>query len=98
LNCDSEWVVVRDVRPRVTLGDAEVRQQQSDRLRGHRRAAVGVHGELAWGDALSLAAHGDQLLGEPCEFAVRQHPAHHVAAEDIEHHVEVVVRPLRGAQ
>ena len=64
-------VVVRDVRPRVALGDAEVGEQQRDRLRGHRRAAVGVHGELARRDALPLAALGDQLLGEPRGLAVR---------------------------
>ena len=42
-----EWVVVRDVRPRVALGDAEVGEQQRDGLRRDRRAAVRMHGELA---------------------------------------------------
>jgi len=69
-----EQVVVRDVRPRVGLGDAEIGQQPRDGLRGHRRAAIGVHGELARSDALAFTALGDQLLGESRGLALRQHP------------------------
>jgi len=31
-------------------------------------------------------------------FVVRDQPAHHVAAEDVQQHVEVEVRPLRRAE
>jgi hypothetical protein len=37
------------VRAAVGLGDAEVGEQQRGRLGGHRRAAVGVDGELPAG-------------------------------------------------
>ena len=40
-------VVVAHVRAAVAAADAEEREQLDDRVRGHRRPAVGVHGELA---------------------------------------------------
>ena len=80
------------------LGDADVGQEQRDRLRDHRRAAIRMHGELARLDALPLAALGDQLLGDGGQLARRHRPAHHVAAEHVEQHVEVVVGPLGRPQ
>jgi hypothetical protein len=70
-----ERVVVRDVRPRVGLGDPEVGQHERHRLRDHRCAAIGVHGELARLDLLPLTALGDQLLGKRRRLALRQQPA-----------------------
>jgi DNA adenine methylase len=78
-----EWVVVRDVRPRVALRDAEVRVQMRDHLRGHRRPAVSVDGQLAGGDSLPLAGLFDELLCERRALAVGDHPADDVAAEDV---------------
>ena len=43
-------VVVAHMRAAVRLGHAELGQQEGDGLGGHRRAAVGVDGELAWDD------------------------------------------------
>jgi hypothetical protein len=93
-----EWVVVRDVRPRVALRDAEVGVQMRNRLRGHRRPAVSVDGKLAGGDSLPLASLFDELLGERCALAVGDHPADDVAAEDVEDDVQVQVGPLRRAK
>ena len=58
----AEGIVVGDVRSGVGLGDAEVREQQGDRLGRHRRAAVGVDGQLPTLDSLARAGLGDQLL------------------------------------
>ena len=44
-------VVVGDVRAGVGLGDAQVGEQQRDRLRRHGRAAAGVQAELTAGNA-----------------------------------------------
>ena len=49
-------IIVRDVRPRVRLGYAEVGQEQGDGLASHRAAAVCVDGELVGFDVLLEAA------------------------------------------
>jgi hypothetical protein len=54
----------------VGLGDAQVGQQQRDRLGRHRAAAVGVQAELPAGDALFRAGRGDELLGQHGGLAV----------------------------
>ena len=53
--------------------------------------------ELARLDSLACAGLADQLLREGRALVVRDHPAHDVAAEDVEDHVQVEVRPLRRA-
>jgi hypothetical protein len=92
-----EGVVVGDVRARVGLGDAEIGEEQRDGLGGHRRVAVGVDRELRGEDPLPLARGADQLLGERGGLLRGNHPADDVAAEDVEDHVQVEVRPLGGA-
>lgn len=49
-------VVVRDVRPRMALGDAEVGQQEGDRLGRHRAAAIGMDRERAGRDGFAWPA------------------------------------------
>src|SRR5882757_9988650 len=93
-----ERVVVGDVRPRVRLGDAEVGQQERHGLRRHRRAAVSVKRELAGLDSLARAGLAYKLLREGRALVVRDHPAHDVAAENVEDHVQVEVRPLRRTE
>jgi hypothetical protein len=77
---------------------AEVGQEHRDRLARHRAAAIGVHGQLIPGDQLVLAGLGDQRLGDQAGLAVLDSPADGVAAEHVEDHVQVEVRPLRGAE
>jgi len=63
LNCASEKglsFVVRDVRPRVRLGDAEVGQEKRQCLGCHGRPAISVQAQLAWLDVLALAALGHE--------------------------------------
>ncbi len=77
-------VVVGDVGPRVGLGDAEVSEQERDRLRGHRTAPVRVDDELPGRYALLGERLSNQALSEGGLLAVGDHPADDVAAVDIE--------------
>ena len=61
------------------------------------RADAQTANDLA-GDALLDDRLADQPLGQVFAFAAGQHPANHIAAEDVENHVEVEVGPLRGPQ
>ena len=45
-------------------------------------------------DALTRTRRVDELPSEIGTFAGRHHPAHHVPAEDVEHHVQRVTGPL----
>ncbi len=85
-------IIVRDVRSGVGLGHAEISQEKSYGLASHRAATVRVHGELAWFNVLLATALGDEALRELGAFSVSQHPANHVAGEDVEDDVEVVIR------
>ena len=67
-------------------------------LADHRRAAVGVQGEHLGLDALFVAALFDEMTGQHRVLPVGDHPADRVAAEDVEHDVEVEVRPLGRPQ
>ena len=78
------------------LGDAEVGQQEGDGFAAHRRAAVGVEGELIRQDDLLFGSFLDELPGEFGSFARRHHPTDDVAAEDVQDHVEIEVGPLYG--
>ena len=79
------------------LGNSEVSQEQSHGLASHRAATVRVKGELVGFNVLLATALGDEALRERRTFSVSQHPANHVAGEDVEDDVEVVVGPLDGA-
>jgi hypothetical protein len=54
--------------------------------------------ELIGLDALFLAALLDQSLGQFRAFAISDHPAGDVTAEDIEDHVEIKVGPFNWAE
>jgi hypothetical protein len=56
-----------------------------------------VDGQLPAADALAGAGRRDQLLGQDSGLAGSDHPADGIPAEDGQDHVEVVVRPFRGA-
>src|SRR5438046_10339036 len=58
----------------------------------------GVNRELIAADALPGARRADELLGERGVLTLRHHPADHVAAEHVEHDVQVEVGPLRRAE
>jgi hypothetical protein len=48
----------------VGLGDTQVREQERDRLGGHRGAAIGMQGQLPGRDALLGKRLGDQPFGQ----------------------------------
>jgi hypothetical protein len=81
----------------VGLGDAHVGEQERDWLAAHRPAAVGVQGQHAAADLLLLGRLLDQRLRELAVLAVLHRPADRVAAEHVEDHVQVEVRPPRRA-
>jgi predicted nucleic acid-binding protein len=89
-----EGVVVRDAGPRVVLRDAEVGEEQGQRLRGHRCPAVGVNDELPSLDLLPLAGVADELARQDRALTVGEKPADDVAAEDVDQDVQIEVRPL----
>ena len=65
---------------------------------GPQILTVGVQGEHLGLDALFVAGLFDETTGQRRVFPVCDHPADRVAAEDVEHDVEVEVRPLGRPQ
>src|SRR3954471_8566007 len=59
---------------------------------------IGMDGQLSRFDPLFAAGIGNEAFGQFRTFAVSHHPAHHVATEDVEDHVEIEVGPLRRSQ
>ena len=93
-----EGVVVGDMRPAVSLGDAQIGQEQGNRFGGHGGSAIGVDGELVGADVLLTAGFGDEPLGQLGAFTFGDHPADDETAEDVQDHVKVEVGPLDRAQ
>ena len=83
-----ERIVVAHAGPGVTRVDAEVREQVGDERAAHGRAAVGVECELVRPDALLAARRVDQAPGQMGVLVRGDHPAHHVAAEEVKDHVK----------
>jgi len=47
---------------------------------------------------LFRAGIGDEPFGQFRAFAIGDHPAHYITAEDVEDHIEIKVRPLRRTE
>ena len=73
---------------------AEISEKLRGALAGHRRAAVRVQGQHLGLDALLVTSFLDETPGQRRVLPISDHPAHDVAAKDVEQHVEVEVRPL----
>jgi hypothetical protein len=91
-------IVVGDVWAAVRFGDTQVGQQKSHWLGTHRGAAIGMQRELSGPDVLFCTTLLDQPLGQFRALAHRHHPTGNVAAEHIEDHVKIKVRPLGRPQ
>jgi len=63
------------MRPAVRANDAELVEQDADRLRGHFRAAIGVHDRLTRSDVLALEHLRDEVLGDGGVGTAHEHPA-----------------------
>src|SRR5450755_4958537 len=90
-------VVAGGVRARMCLRDPEIREEERDRLGALRAAAIGVQRQDLGGDLLLLGGLLDQRLRELAVLPVLHGPADDVAAEHVEDHVQIEVRPLRRA-
>ena len=75
------------------FGYPQICQQMSYRLGLHAGTPIRVQRELLGLDVLFVAAVPDQGLGQAGCLSVRDHPAHHIAAVDIENDVEIEVGP-----
>ena len=89
-------VVVGRMGTAMAASDAQEGEQFRHRVRRHRRAPVGVDGELTGCDVVADHGVGDELFGQLAGLARRHAPRHHVATEDVDHHVEVVVDATFG--
>lgn len=89
-----ERIVVACVRTRVALDYAQLHQECGHGLAGHRRASVGMQGELTGRDLLTHQSLLDQRFGELGILLFCDTPADHIAAIDVKKHVEVVIAPL----
>ena len=93
----AERVVVGHVRAGVAAADAQEGQQLSDRAGGHRAAAIGMDGELAGQHLVAGHGVGDQFAGELAGLRRCYAPGDDVAAEDVQHHIQVVVLAAAGS-
>ena len=89
-----ERVVIGHLGTAQRAGYAEISEKLRGTLARHRRATIGVQGQHLGLDALLVTGLLDEAPGQRRVLPVSDHPAHDVAAEDIEQHVEVEVRPL----
>ncbi len=86
-----ERIVVADLRSAERSCDPEVGETLRGAFARHRRAAVRVKRQDLWRHTLFIAGLLDQASGQGRVLAVRHHPTHGVAAEDVEQDVEVVL-------
>jgi hypothetical protein len=98
LNCASENGLSLETCGRLWVLVIPVGEQERDGLRGHRGPPVGMERGLVSTDPLARAGLVDEPLDKHRALPVGHHPAHHVAAEAVEHHVEVEAGPLRRAE
>ena len=93
-----EGVIVAGIGPAVCFCDSQVGEQPRHRFGCHGGASIRMQGQLSRPDLLFLAGVFDEPLGQPRRLRRGDHPADHVAAEDVQNDIEVAVRPLHGAQ
>ena len=72
--------------------DTQIREEQRDEFAPHGGPAVRMNRELVRGDALLGTGLFNQALCQVRILVKGDHPAHDVAAEEVEDHIERVVR------
>jgi hypothetical protein len=85
-------IVVRDVRPRMGLGYAQVGQQLRDTLGCHGTPAIGVQRELITANPFFGTRFGDEYLGQLGCLALADQKADHIAAEHVQYDIQIVGR------
>jgi len=93
-----ERVVIGDLGPTQRSRHTEIGKQLRRALARHGGSTIGMQGQNLRLDALLDTRFFDQSTGQRRVLPVGHHPAHRVAAEDVEQDVEVVVRPLLRPQ
>jgi hypothetical protein len=86
------------MRAGMALGNAQISHEQRDRLGNHRPAAIGMDRQLVGLNLLFGAGLRDEEFGQRARVALSELPPDHVAAENVEHHVQVVIGPLGWAE
>ena len=89
-------VVIGGPRSGETLVHPQEHQKLLGRPGGHRSPPVGMDRQFL--SCLEVLVHGlaDEPLGEPRVFPLRDHPAHDVTREEVQHDVEEVPLALVG--
>ena len=87
------WVIIAYIRAAVGFGDAEVSQQVGYQLGLHTGATIGMQNQLASSNMLFFTALTNELGSQCTGLAISDHPADHVAAEDVQNHVQIKVAP-----
>lgn len=88
-------IVIGDMGTSMGFRHASIRQQQSNSLGSHRCPLVGMDRQLSRLDLLLEEGLFNQALCQGGCFPVSDHPAHHIATEDIEDDIEIEVRPFK---
>ena len=76
----------------MTFDHAEIGHEQGDGLGDHRATAIRMNRQLLGSNALLGARVGDQLLRKCTRLAVGDQLTDDVAAEDVEHHIQIINR------
>ena len=82
-------IIIGHMRAAVTLRDAEIGEQQRNRLGFHRRTTVRMNRQPSRHHVLFLARFRNEALSERTALVGGNHPADDVSAEDVENHVRV---------
>ena len=86
--CLTEGIIIRDIGSRMAFFDAQITQKECQGFGFHWFAIIGMEGQLFGLDALVGSGSGDQLTRQLSTLVFRDHPAHDVAAEDVDHSVK----------
>ena len=90
----AERVVIGSMRTAVAFGDPQVYQQLAQGLAFHRRTVVSVKGELVGLNAVFMGGFIDKLPSQVAALLFGNHPADHIATENVQDSVEPVVLPF----
>jgi hypothetical protein len=91
-------MVIRPMRSTLGLGGSQRRAEQRHGLGGHGGAAVGMHRQRSWGDGRLRVGLIQPSLRQGRAVARGHHPAHHLAAEAVQHPLQGAVGPLDWSQ
>ena len=78
----------------MALGHAQIGEHEGNGFRGHRASAIGMNSEIRRIGALLADRSLQKRLCKLGPFTIGDHPAHDVAAINIEDRVEIEIRPF----